>query len=326
MVATTGVAEAGLTQRQRLLARLRDSGVPTQRRAREAQLVALRPENAPLSESHPERPSGPSLERAPERLADTAPGLRWDKSRIAVVQKVWGKGFIAPGGKETLLELAGPLDLKRDMNVLDLGAGLGGPARVLAKRFGVRVTGLEADRRLAEAGGALSSRIFLPTKASVHSLAERHEVLAPRAFDRIFSKDVLFAVRDKARLLAVAEALLADGGRMLLVDYVVAADRRRAPAVEAWMAADPARPAPWSVEEYIEALTGLGLSLRIDDISGVARRAINGAWAGFLAKRRRPSLDSRAAQMLLDEARLWSRRTKLLKTGELRACRILAER
>jgi len=314
VLATTGAAEAGLTQRERLLARLRDSGVPTHRRPPEVQLVALRPE--------PER----SPERTPEQTTDKAPELRWDTTRIAVVQKVWGKGFIAPGGKETLLDLAGPLDLKRGMQVLDLGAGLGGPARVLAKRFGARVTGLEANRGLAEAGRALSSRVVLPTRASVRSLAERHEVLAPGAYDRIFSKDVLFTVRDKARLLALAEALLADGGRMLLVDYVVAADSRQTPAVEAWMAADPARPAPWSIEEYIEALTGLGLSLRIDDISGETRRAINGAWAGFLARRRRPSLDRRAAQMLLDEARLWSRRAKLLRTGELRACRILAER
>jgi SAM-dependent methyltransferase len=314
VLATTDAAETGLSQRQRLLARLRDSGVPARRTAPEAQLVAIRPE----AEPPPERP--------PERPVDKAPDRRWDQMRLAVVQKVWGKGFIAPGGKKAILELVEPLGLKRGMRVLDLGAGLGGPARVLAKRFGARVTGLEADRRLAEAGMALSSRTVLPTKAPVHSLAQRHEVLAPGAFDRIFSKDVLFTVRDKARLLAVAEALLADGGRMLFVDYVVAADSRPTPEVEAWMAADPARPAPWSVEEYIEALTGLGLSLRIDDVSGETRKAINGAWAGFLARQRRPSLDRRAAQMLLDEARLWSRRAKLLRTGELRACRILAER
>jgi len=318
VLATAGPAEIGLSQRERLLARLRDSGVPMRRTAPEVQLVAVRPEAEQLPEQLPERPPGRPVGKAPE--------LRWDKTRLDVVQKVWGKGFIAPGGKKTILGLVEPLGLKRGMRVLDLGAGLGGPARVLAKRFGARVTGLEADRRLAEAGRALSSRAVLPSKASIHSLAQRHEVLAPGAFDRIFSKDVLFTVRDKARLLAVAEALLADGGRMLFVDYVVAADGRQTPGVEAWVAADPARPTPWSVEDYIEALTGLGLSLRIDDITGETRRAINGAWADFLARRRRPSLDRRAAQMLLDEARLWSRRAKLLRTGELRACRIVAER
>jgi SAM-dependent methyltransferase len=326
VLATTGEVETGLSQRQRLLARLRASGVQLRGQAPEEQLVARRLEEPerpaePLAEPPPGRPPGRPLGQPPRE----APRRRWDETRIAAVQKVWGKGFLAPGGKEALLHLIAPLEVERGMRVLDLGAGLGGSARVLAKRFGAEVTGLEADRCLAEAGQALSRRI-LSSRATIHSLAERHEVLAPRAFDRIFSKDVLFTVRDKARVLAVAEALLADGGRMMIVDYVVAADARRSPAVEAWKAADPARPAPWSIEEYIEMLTGLGLGLRIDDVTGIARWAINRSWAGLLAKRRRPTLDQEAAQALLDEARLWSLRSKLLKSGELRVCRILAER
>jgi SAM-dependent methyltransferase len=326
VLAATGEVETGLTQRQRLLARLRDSGVPTRRKVPEAQLVALEPdETEPLGEDLTRQPAESAPEQTLGRPKRRGRERRWDETRVAVVQKVWGKGFVAPGGKKALLDLVGPLELERGMQVLDLGAGLGGPARVLAKRFGVQVTGLEADRRLAEAAGTRSS-VLRPSKATVYAMAQRHEVLAPRAFDRIFSKDVLFAVRDKARVLAVADALLAERGRMLIIDYVVAADGRQSPAVQAWMADDPARPAPWSIEEYIEMLTGLGLGLRIDDISWATRRTINGAWSGFLAKRRRPALDHRAAQTLLDEARVWSQRAKLLKSGELRVCRILAER
>jgi SAM-dependent methyltransferase len=275
VLARTGTAQPDVDQREHIRTRLRDLGMPSRPRAPDPELVAVRPEA--------ERPAG------------KAPAVCWNATRIAVVQMVWGKGFV-------------------------------GPARVLARQYGAEVVGLEADPRLARAGMALSTRAFLTKRAPVYSLARKDEVLAPAAFDRILSKDVLFAVRDKTRLLAVAEALLAEGGRMLLVDYVVSAPSRQAPAVEAWMAAEPVRPAPWSIEDYIEALTGLGLNLRIDDITEETRKAINGAWAGYLAAGRRPALDDEASRSLLAEAKLWARRAKLLETGELRACSILAER
>jgi SAM-dependent methyltransferase len=306
VLARTGAAQPDVNQREHVRARLHDLGMPSRPRAPDQELVAVRPEA--------EQPAG------------KAPAVRWDATRIAVVQKVWGQGFVGPGGKQAVLGLVEPLGLKRGMRVLDLGAGLGGAARVLARQYGAEVVGLEADPRLARAGMALSTRAFLTKRAPIHSLAQKDEVLAPAAFDRILSRDVLFAVRDKARLLAVAEALLAKGGRMLLVDYVVSAPSRQAPAVEAWMAAEPARATPWSIEDYIEALTGPGLNLRIGDMTEETRKAINGAWAGYLATRRRPALDDEAARSLLAEAKLWARRAKLLKTGELRACSILAER
>ncbi|HUK36944.1 MAG TPA: methyltransferase domain-containing protein [Vicinamibacterales bacterium] len=49
------------------------------------------------------------------------------------------------GGVEATLELASLAGIDRDSTVVDIGAGLGGPARVLAEAYRCRVVGVEQD-------------------------------------------------------------------------------------------------------------------------------------------------------------------------------------
>ena len=46
-------------------------------------------------------------------------------------------------GREATLELAKQMKLTRDSRVLDIGSGLGGPARTLAEAYDCHVTGIE---------------------------------------------------------------------------------------------------------------------------------------------------------------------------------------
>ena len=50
-------------------------------------------------------------------------------------------------GRKATLELAAKMNRNADSRVLDIGSGLGGPARTLAETYGCRVTGIDLTQR-----------------------------------------------------------------------------------------------------------------------------------------------------------------------------------
>ena len=63
---------------------------------------------------------------------------------VELLELVWGKGFLSPGGPDNVKETVAGLDLA-DKLVLDIGCGIGGPALVLAgERHGGRPRGAGA--------------------------------------------------------------------------------------------------------------------------------------------------------------------------------------
>lgn len=72
---------------------------------------------------------------------------------IALLELVWGEGFMAPGGPGNVARMVEGLDV-RDRLVLDIGSGLGGPATALAQDFGARVVGLDLEAPLVTRASA----------------------------------------------------------------------------------------------------------------------------------------------------------------------------
>ena len=80
----------------------------------------------------------------------------WDAKRVNISQYIWGEGYCGPGGPEHIVSMSKLLALSPKMSMMCLGAGLGGPTRTLADKFGVWVSGYEESEHLVEAGNELS--------------------------------------------------------------------------------------------------------------------------------------------------------------------------
>jgi 2-polyprenyl-3-methyl-5-hydroxy-6-metoxy-1,4-benzoquinol methylase len=65
------------------------------------------------------------------------------------------------GGKPATLALARLARIEPGTRVLDVGGGLGGPARTLAMEFGCDVTVLDLTREFLEAGEAITTKLGL---------------------------------------------------------------------------------------------------------------------------------------------------------------------
>ncbi|MDX2147433.1 MAG: class I SAM-dependent methyltransferase [Planctomycetota bacterium] len=124
------------------------------------------------------------------------------------------------GGLAATIDLIEMLDPAPDTRVLDIGSGLGGPARVLASRRGCRVTGVDlmpdyvaiADR-LSELCGLTDATTFIQGDALALGLS------GP-AFHHAWALHVAMNIRDSRSFYRGAHDAIMSGGRFLSYDVV----------------------------------------------------------------------------------------------------------
>jgi cyclopropane fatty-acyl-phospholipid synthase-like methyltransferase len=281
-------------------------------------------DNAPVEIAEPEP--------KPEKKEVSADSLDpWDEETIDIAQYVWGKGFCGPGGPEYIISLSKLLALSPEMSMLQIGAGLGGPARVLVDRFGVWITGFETSEMLVDKGRKLSKMAGLEKKAVLeHYDPEQFEGFG-RKFDRAISKEALFTIEDKASMIAHIEEKLKPGGLFLMTEYVIGSDSVIGKdSYKEWMVGERSHPFPVLSDELVDMLKTHRMQVRVsEDISRQYVEMINQAWAGadeVAAKLAQQENGAQMIQTLMREAEFWTRRKKLLESGDLMLWRIVANK
>lgn len=155
---------------------------------------------------------------------------------------------------EELVTVAEPRPGER---VLDAGSGLGGPARLLAARFGCRVLGVDLTRTLCRAARALSAAFGLGDRTAFVQGNVTRLPVGDAAFPLVWTQHAQMNVRDKEAFYAELARALAPGGRLVFHD--IFAGRGGAPtyplpwaekAEESWLAPP---------EHAADILAGLGL-------------------------------------------------------------------
>lgn len=247
----------------------------------------------------------------------------WSATRLQVAEKIWGEGFLSPGGAELITQLATPLGLNSAMTVLELGAGLGGASRCIVEAFGPWVTGLEASPLLVKEGMARSVKAGMGKQAPVLSW-DPEDFRFPKRVDAILAKESLFAVRDKQGLLDRIEAILKPKGQLLFTDYIVEASAKDAAAVKKWAAREPQEPFLWCLRDMENGLAQCNFDLRVkEDITDAHRALILHSIQTLTAYLEKFQLDHETKVNVLDEVELWANRIAALSAG-LRCYRFYA--
>ncbi len=266
-----------------------------------------------------------SLEFKAEEAAPELTDKNWPAERIEIVETIWGPGFIGPGDSEHVLRLVQPFGMNSSMNVLDLGAGLGGPARAIAEDSKAWLTGMEGSDALATAGMERSTNAGLSKKAPVSHTDFETVELRPNFFDRVFSKEALFTVADKERLFKMVFTALKNEGQFLFIDYMVRERGAESQAVKDWIAHEPVQPHLWSPDRTEAYLKRLSFDIRVvEDITKGARQRIFQGWQKFIDAHEPGSIPDELVPSLVDEAEHWARRVAALDSGNVRMYRIYA--
>ena len=239
----------------------------------------------------------------------------WTASRIEVSEKIWGAGFVIPGGIETISTLVKPLGLNPAMTVLELGCGLGGATRCMAAQFGCWVTGLESSPFLVEQGMERSTKAGQSKQAPVQIYDPENLKYAKRV-DAVFAKEVFFTIKDKSTLFDRIEGLLKPRGQILITDYIIEPEARNSKAVKAWADREPLEPNLWTLQGALDAFAQCNLDLRVhEDITEPHRNHIVASIKSLMEHLEKHHMDKDTKVNVIDEVETWAQRVTALHSG-----------
>ena len=146
------------------------------------------------------------------------------------------------GGKAATLELARLAGLQAGSRVLDIGSGLGGPARTLAAELGCEVTGLDLTEEFCRVAELLTARTGLADRVRFRHGSALDLPFAPATFDVVWTQHSTMNVADKETLYAESHRVLRTGGRLALHEIM------------AGPAGPPHFPVPWARDAALSFL------------------------------------------------------------------------
>jgi ubiquinone/menaquinone biosynthesis C-methylase UbiE len=138
------------------------------------------------------------------------------------------------GARRASEELATALSPTSDQHVLDIGSGIGGPARYLVSRFGCRVTGIDLTPEFVAIADELTRMTGLADRAGFQVGSAAALPFADHSFDAATMLHVGMNIPDKEAAFAEAARVVRPGSLFIVYDAM-----RLAPGELAY-------PMPWA--------------------------------------------------------------------------------
>lgn len=186
-------------------------------------------------------------------------------------------------GREATLELAEQMGLAAGARVLDIGSGLGGPARTVAQTYDCHVTGVDLTQAYCEAATAISAWFGLDDDTDFIAADATDLPLDDDAFDAAMTIHAAMNIPDKPAMFREARRVLKPG-RMFAVYDVLQGE-----------GGDVIFPVPWARDPSISALATPDDMLKLLDDAGFAvetsadSTSKSQAWFEAMAERLRTS-------------------------------------
>lgn len=123
-------------------------------------------------------------------------------------------------GRKATLELAEQMMLNENSRVLDIGSGLGGPARTLAEVYGCHVTGLDLTQAFCDAAKAMSDWVNLAERVVFQQGDATDLPFADDEFDAAMTIHVAMNIPAKDKVYKQARRVMKPEGIFAVYDVL----------------------------------------------------------------------------------------------------------
>jgi SAM-dependent methyltransferase len=137
-------------------------------------------------------------------------------------------------GLPATVELGDRMPVKAGDHLLDIGCGIGGPARYFAHRFRCRVSGIDITKPFVEAARKLTALLRMEDRVSIQHGDGTRLPFPAATFDGAYTQHVTMNVADRAGFFAEAFRVLKPGAFFAVTEH----GRGRG--------GEPYYPVPWS--------------------------------------------------------------------------------
>jgi len=143
---------------------------------------------------------------------------RYSQQSILRSEFMYGEGFQSPGGIEAVEGFCSQLRMHEEMNILDIGSGLGGAAFYFAERYHAKVLGLDYSQEMVDISAERKERKTL-AKVFFQQGDIRTAVLPKDTFDLAWTRDCILYIAEKHLVWKNVYASLKTGGQLFVTDF-----------------------------------------------------------------------------------------------------------
>jgi phosphoethanolamine N-methyltransferase len=145
--------------------------------------------------------------------------IEYHDEMIAMLEIIWGPGFMAPGGEGNIANLVRGLDV-RDKRVLDIGCGIGGPAFLLAEKYGAYVVGIDIESEPIARAQRRAKELKIDSRCEFLLVEPGPMTFPDESFDVVLSSGVIMQIEDKRQVFEEALRVLKPGGSLACYDWM----------------------------------------------------------------------------------------------------------
>jgi len=180
-------------------------------------------------------------------------------------------------------ELAEALGINAGVSLLDVGCGLGGPARFLAATYGCHVTGIDLSQPFIEAARMLTERSGLAGRVTFLQGDALDLPFTDALFDHAWTQHVAMNIADRVKFYRAIHRVLKMGGRLAIYDVALGDG---GPLIY---------PVPWAREAGTsflltpEAMRNALAQAGFEEVSWIDKTDIAQAWAADMKAKRQKS-------------------------------------